>query len=304
MDTATPGFLGSLKEFHATYAKPAQENPEVAIELQDRLLKETEPPMMLRRMKEDHLHGLPKKNIVVQKKIMSSLQAKQYTAIVQQAAFERGEKGAMLKALQHMRNCSLFASEITEEGLTDALVAESARLSATLETLDIIHDKGEKALIFLESLKLQELLIPYLQRRYGMQRPPLRISGKDVGASRKKHVDVFQNGPENSFDVMVLSPKAGGVGLTLTAANHVIHLTRWWNPAVEDQCTDRIFRIGQQKPVYIYYPLAIHPEYGAMSFDMNLHDLLERKRELSRQVLMPTAITSDDYKALFDKSIM
>lgn len=222
---------------------------------------------------------------------MSSFQAAQYTAIVQQAALEKGEQGAMLKALQNMRNCSLFASEINEEGLTDTLVAESARLSATLEILDNIYEQRDKTLIFLESLKLQEVLIPYLQKRYNMQRPPLRISGKDAGAARKKHVDVFQNGSSDSFDVMILSPKAGGVGLTLTAANYVIHLSRWWNPAVEDQCTDRIFRIGQQKPVHIYNPLAIHPEYGAMSFDVNLHHLLERKREISRQMLMPTAIT-------------
>ncbi len=303
MDTATPGFLGSLKSFHTTYAKPAQEDPEVAVKLQDRLLKDTKPPMMLRRMKEDHLHGLPKKNTIVQKTYMSPQQAQKYTDITRQAMMEKGEKGAILKALQHMRNCSLFASEVGGSGLTDSHVAESARLSAAVETLDRIAQKGEKALVFLESLKLQELLIPYLQKRYSMRRPPLRISGKDAGVTRKKHVDYFQQGADGEFDVMILSPKAGGVGLTLTAANHVIHLSRWWNPAVEDQCTDRIFRIGQLKPVHIYYPLAIHPEYGDLSFDVNLHNLLEQKRKLSRRVLVSTSITSDDYKKLFDRSV-
>ena len=93
------------------------------------------------------------------------------------------------------------------------------------------------------------------------------------------------------------------VGLTLTAANHVVHLSRWWNPAVEDQCTDRIFRIGQQKPIHVYYPLAIHPTFGEVSFDVNLHHLLDRKRELSRKVLIPTTVGPDDYKELFGKSI-
>ncbi len=82
----------------------------------------------------------------------------------------------------------------------------------------------------------------------------MRISGKENGSTRKSRVDIFQSAPADIFDVMILSPKAGGVGLTLTAANHVIHLSRWWNPAVEDQCTDRVFRIGQNKEVTIYNP--------------------------------------------------
>lgn len=88
---------------------------------------------------------------------------------------------------------------------------------------------------------------------------------------------------------MILSPKAGGVGLTLTAANHVIHLSRWWNPAVEDQCTDRIYRIGQRKDANVYYPLALHPHASLRdySFDKILHALLDRKRTMSRDVLAP-----------------
>jgi SNF2 family DNA or RNA helicase len=101
---------------------------------------------------------------------------------------------------------------------------------------------------------------------------------------------------------MILSPKAGGVGLTLTAANHVIHLSRWWNPAVEDQCTDRVFRIGQNKEVTIYYPQAVHPKYQGTSFDVSLHNLLEKKRELSRQVLVPSTIDSAELKALLDST--
>ncbi|MBK1631682.1 hypothetical protein CKO31_13185 [Thiohalocapsa halophila] len=94
--------------------------------------------------------------------------------------------------------------------------------------------------------------------------------------------------------VMVLSPKAAGVGLTLTAANHVIHLSRWWNPAVEDQCTDRVYRIGQQRDVHVHIPLAMHPTHEERSFDANLHRLLEDKRRLSVSVLAaPTATSSE-----------
>ena len=87
--------------------------------------------------------------------------------------------------------------------------------------------------------------------------------------------------------MLLLSPRAAGVGLTLTAANNVIHLTRWWNPAVEDQCTDRAYRIGQTQDVNIYYPRALHPVYRERTFDAILDGLLSRKREMSRSVLSP-----------------
>ena len=97
---------------------------------------------------------------------------------------------------------------------------------------------------------------------------------------------------------MILSPKAGGVGITLTAANHVIHLSRWWNPAVEDQCSDRAYRIGQTKDVHIYYPMAINPNDPESSFDLKLDELMTRKRVLSQQLLAPPIITKQDYESL------
>jgi len=83
----------------------------------------------------------------------------------------------------------------------------------------------------------------------------------------------------------------------------VIHLSRWWNPAVEDQCTDRAYRIGQDKAIHIYYPLAVHPELETYSFDRNLHELLMEKWELSRAVLAPAAMSSKEQEALFASSV-
>ena len=91
--------------------------------------------------------------------------------------------------------------------------------------------------------------------------------------------------------------------MTLTQANHVIHLSRWWNPAVEDQCSDRIYRIGQKRPVYIHYPMAVHPVYQQGSFDIKLNELLERKRELSRNLLLPAALTKDEINSLLNGSL-
>jgi SNF2 family DNA or RNA helicase len=101
---------------------------------------------------------------------------------------------------------------------------------------------------------------------------------------------------------MLLSPKAGGVGLTLTRANHVVHLERWWNPAVEDQCTARVLRIGQEQPVTVYLPLTKRPD-GQPSFDENLHALLHRKRSLMRDALLPPELDSDELAAMLDDTL-
>ena len=100
---------------------------------------------------------------------------------------------------------------------------------------------------------------------------------------------------------MILSPKAGGVGLTITSANHVIHLSRWWNPAVEDQATDRVFRIGQTREVHVYLPMAVHPDADirASSFDLRLDALIERKKALTRELFSPPEPTDGDLEQFF-----
>ena len=110
------------------------------------------------------------------------------------------------------------------------------------------------------------------------------INGDISGERRKQFVDEFGN--TKGFNIMIISPRAGGVGLNIVSANHIIHLERWWNPAVEDQCNDRIFRIGQKRPVSIYYLLAVHPHYGENSFDIVLHNLLDNKRKMRQQTLI------------------
>jgi HJR/Mrr/RecB family endonuclease len=123
----------------------------------------------------------------------------------------------------------------------------------------------------------------------------MQINGDVAGEKRQKLVDQFQSG-RGEFDVMILSPRAGGVGLTLTAANHVIHLSRWWNPAVEDQCTDRVYRIGQNQIVHVYYPMSVHPAFSDSSFDELLNTLLDTKRNLSKTMLLPPVNLKQDQK--------
>ena len=129
----------------------------------------------------------------------------------------------------------------------------------------------------------------------------MTINGKVAGAARQARVDRFQDAP-GGFDVMLLSPRAGGVGLTLTRANHVVHLARWWNPAIEDQSTARVLRIGQERPVTVHIPLAVLPN-GKASFDENLHALLERKRTLMRDALMPPEEQPDELADMLRDSL-
>ena len=128
------------------------------------------------------------------------------------------------------------------------------------------------------------------------------INGAVSGGERQNRVNQFQN-LEDGFNVMILSPKAGGIGLTLTAANNVIHLQRWWNPAVEDQCTDRVFRIGQTKDVNVYIPQSLYPSNPDISFDVKINSLLENKRKLSRNLLVAPVDFQNDTNNLFEETI-
>jgi hypothetical protein len=174
-------------------------------------------------------------------------------------------------------------------------------LQASFSVLDNIKERGEKALIFCEPLELQPLLAAEIRRRYGLTTTVPCISGLVAGELRQKLVDDFQARPPG-FDVMILSPKAGGIGLTITAANHVIHLTRWWNPAVEDQATDRAYRIGQTKDVTVWIPIAEHPDPALReaSFDHKLAALLKRKRTLADGLLAEPESASDAGNLLED----
>ncbi|MDW3048242.1 DEAD/DEAH box helicase [Vibrio sp. Vb1554] len=304
VDTAQPGLFGSLSQFHNEYAKPAESDPSEAKRLKSLLVEKSTPPLMLRRLKEDHLEGLPQKFIHQVAKPMPELQAAEYENIVRDAPLKRGMAGGVLETIQKIRRASLIAEEFDGNGITDGVVKRSARLTALIEILDKVHKSGEKALVFCEAIDVQEYLSGYLQHRYQLPSRPHRINGSVDGYTRKQYVDEFQSGADGEFDVMLLSPKAGGVGLTITAANHVIHLTRWWNPAVEDQSTDRAFRIGQKKDVNVYLPMAIHPKYKDGSFDANLNRLLSKKRSLSYNALMPGTITKGEMGDLISQKVV
>ena len=180
-------------------------------------------------------------------------------------------------------------------------LGQSARLSQALDILRRIETAGEKAIIFIEDREVQRVFAGIMSTLFPLQAMPPVINGEVPGHKRQEMVDRFQERPPG-FDLLILSPKAAGIGLTITAANHVIHLSRWWNPAVEDQCNDRVYRIGQEKPVTVHLPMAVHPTFGTASFDLTLNQLLTRKRGLSQNMLAPP-VSDGDVGAIFGATV-
>lgn len=305
MDIIAPGLLGSSRDFERRY--PANDASRLQ-ELKTRLLEPNgaAPAWLLRRMKSDVLDALPRKHVHVFEDPMPDSQAREYENLVFRAVAQRESgavrKGGMLELLGAMRSVSLYPHDVPGSRDLTSFAQHSARIKRTLELLETIRAKNEKALLFIESLELQAKMAELLKEHFSLPHTPMRINGSVPPARRQEVVDRFQGRP-GIFDVMILSPKAGGVGLTLTAANHVIHLSRWWNPAVEDQATDRIYRIGQTRDVHVYLPLAVHPspQIRQNSFDLRLHALLERKRKLTHDLLAPAEPADNDITVLFDE---
>ena len=305
MDRVVPGHLGDLKSFAHTHAEGDTDAMTALKAKLDRPQGQS-PAVMLRRLKEDVLDGLPEKVIRTYPMDMPGRQAEAYGRVVRQAQAGDRSPGAMLKVLHAMRGLSLHpdgsdAVDAHDVRSVRAWVDASARLSETVRVLGEVEQRGEKALLFIEDRDVQALFAAAAGTLFRLRSEPQVINGEVPGHRRQAIVDRFQKAPEG-FDILVLSPKAAGVGLTITAANHVIHLSRWWNPAVEDQCNDRAYRIGQTKPVTVHVPLARHPTYGDASFDVTLDKLLAEKRALSRHMLTPP-VKDGDAAILFESTI-
>ena len=295
MDTAVPGVMGALKDFHDRYEDP-ERIEESGRELHDVLTGkagEDSVVLMLRRMKEDRLKSLPKKTIEVVKEVMPPEQAATYRQILKDYEHSTKELGEALRTLHLLAACSLcpqMSGDVQE--LSDEQIESSARLKAFFRILEQIRARREKVVVFVQHIRTQALVAQAVKRRFELRENVGQINGQMPIAARQRVVERFQNGP-NGFDIVILTGRAAGTGLTLTAANHVIHLERWWNPAVEDQCSDRVYRIGQVKDVVCHVPLAVFGPNDQSSYDSKLDAFLETKRSRSLSVLMPSEGTND-----------
>ena len=314
MDAVLPGYLKTAKEFAGNFcgSRPVEE---AGLELNEILQGRGEGlPFMLRRLKEDRLKDLPAKEEIVVREPMPAAQVTLYREILNglkenSAEDKRSGSNTKLVALQRLAACSLspdWDRLRAGEALTEEIVGNSAKFKALFKCLDKIREDGEKAIVFVQHLDLQEILAEAIRKRYSLDHLPGMINGSMEALARQRVVDDFQNGDPLAFDVVVLMGRSAGTGLTMTAANNIIHLERWWNPAVEDQCSARAYRIGQTKDVKIYIPLAVFPSEEIVSFDEKLEEFLTVKRLRSSSVLIPSSeseMTVGLFKTVFRDSI-
>ena len=292
MEPLFSGALGSLSDFRSAFDVPKAGNMRA---LYQAIFQPQagHPRLGLRRTKDTAAKELPTKTRVLHPRIMPEVQALRYDE-----ARKPGQ--SLFGLLHHIRRTSLHPGLIEGEA-PESFTHSSARTAAAIDVLSMIKSKGERALIFVENRDVQLWFAELVKVEFGLPRVDI-INGATPVSSRQEITKRFQRhlDYDEGFDVLVLGPRAAGTGLTLTAANHVIHLTRWWNPAVEEQCNDRTHRIGQTRPVTVHIPLAVHPRLQRGSFDCLLQSLMKRKRFLADSVLWPQESDDHEIQALYD----
>ncbi|MEU0794403.1 DEAD/DEAH box helicase [Amycolatopsis sp. NPDC005961] len=277
VDWTTPGLLGPLDRFRRTVARPIERDRDKAV---TERLAATVRPFLLRRRKSDPdiAPELPPKTETDRFVPLTAEQTTLYEAVVRENLAEIREKkgverrGQVLRLLTELKQICNHPAQFLKEPHS-ALTGRSGKLAAFEELVDVILDEGESVLVFSQYVQLCRLLERRLKDR-GL--PTELLSGESSPAKRQDMVDRFQAG---EIPVFLLSLKAGGVGLNLTRATHVIHYDRWWNPAVEDQATDRAYRIGQDRPVQVHRLIA------EGTLEERIAQVLEKKRGLAESIV-------------------
>ena len=323
-DTAQPGLLGDWSYFKERWIKPISsadegEKAEKRLEVGENL-RSAVGQFMLRRTKEDQLQNMPKKTILTGVHLdmpdnmkfepnlarnMSGGQLLAYNDIIEEyrkkKAKEDGSEHALAvlhelrKVCLHPRLDEIFKMPASSSKEAMEQLNESEKLRMLLNTLHDIRGKREKVIIFVTTKKLQAMLKICLDKIFGLNIHIINGDAKAVATkkdqlSRKGMITDFE--AVNGFNIIIMSPIAAGVGLTVVGANHVVHLERQWNPAKEAQATDRVYRIGQKKDVFIHLPCLLHPEYD--SFDVNLDRLLAKKTMLRDAVVTPEVVNENE----------
>lgn len=298
MDFLNPGYLKSVKRFHSDFALPIEmyHNKKRA-EVLRRMIQ----PFVLRRMKTDPkiIKDLPEK---MEMKVYCNLtveQASLYEAVVKDMIIKIEEsegidrKGLILATLMKLKQICNHPAQFAQDG--SPLPNRSGKLTRIEEMLEEVLAEGDKALIFTQFAGMGVMLRHHLQEKLGHE--ILFLHG---GTARKKRDAMIQRFQDDvhGHPIFILSLKAGGIGLNLTAANHVFHFDRWWNPAVEDQATDRVFRIGQKKNVEVHKFVCIG------TLEERIDEMIERKKKLADAIIGSgeswlTELSTDQLRELF-----
>ncbi|MGQ0511535.1 MAG: SNF2-related protein [Betaproteobacteria bacterium] len=294
-DYIQPGLLGALDEFGRSYRRPIEAKTEEHRNALDRL-RAMLAPQLLRRTKADIAGDLPKKIFVTNSRPNERLQVElsNYQRQLYVEGLRRIRSAAAEADLRQRARLSFgvlhFIKAVCAEpfclpGGRFAVdrageiqhLEKSPKMRWMLDELERIQVLQEKVIIFTELRQVQSALYHFLNSRFGLK--PFIINGDTE--SRQGLIDKFQQKP--GFNAIVLSPLAAGFGLNIVAANHVIHFTRTWNPAKENQATDRAYRIGQTKDVYVYCPTIVAPDF--VTFEAKLDGLMRAKSALATDML-------------------
>jgi hypothetical protein len=301
-DFLQPGpLLGSAADFRNNY-EPSVDDIKLP-ELKERLRLGTADAHLLRRNKDDVLE-LPPKNEHYLECDLSEAQINWHIDLLNRRSGDTPESHPfsilhnLMRVYQHPSLVPRF-----EPTPADEAIQACPKLATVIQCLQEIRQKSEKALIFTRSIDMQQLLALALEHAFGFRVNIINgTTGKDgrrgVSKSRRSIVDAFRQSA--GFNVIILSPDVAGIGLTIVEANHVIHYGRWWNPAKESQATDRVYRIGQTKPVHVYYPVAKHPQRAFASFDEKLDALLTSRKQLAADFLAPMPSEEDLQRELLN----
>ncbi|MBW4616433.1 MAG: helicase [Desmonostoc vinosum HA7617-LM4] len=279
LDFLNPGYLGNKQFFQRRFAMPIEKYGDTASLGQLRSLVQ---PFILRRLKTDReiIQDLPEKQEMTVFCGLTAEQATLYQQVVETslAEIESAEglqrRGMILALLIKLKQICNHPAQYLKQGTL--IQHNSGKLQRLEEMLDVALAEGDRALIFTQFAEWGKLLKPHLEKQ--LNREILFLYGSTSKKQREEMIDRFQHDPQGP-PIMILSLKAGGVGLNLTRANHVFHFDRWWNPAVENQATDRVFRIGQTRNVQV------HKFVCTGTLEEKIHDMIESKKQLAEQVV-------------------
>jgi SNF2 family DNA or RNA helicase len=293
-----PGYLGKEAQFRQSFEIPIQKNNDV---VRSTTLKKLVEPFILRRMKTDQsiIKDLPDK---VEQKLYCNLtkeQASLYEAVVKDIETQLSDaegiqrKGLILSTLMKLKQICNHPMQFLQDN-SDFTPERSHKLERLLEMIEEAMDEGESLLVFTQFTDIGDALEKYL--RHTLHYNTYYLHGGTPRPKRERMIAEFQN-PDSEPSVFILSLKAGGVGITLTKANHVFHFDRWWNPAVEDQATDRAFRIGQTKNVFVHKFVALG------TLEERIDQMIEDKKKLAGAIVGAdeswlTELDNDAFKQL------
>lgn len=277
MDYVQPGLLGSLSQFKEEFMNKLDGEARDS-EDEKKLLARISTVYKRRTKSEELGDQLPSKQSIIAEVPLGPEQSKLYAEAL---TLVRNKAMDGLQAIQKLKALSSHPGLVAEQFI-NVPYDQVPKLHETINIIRKVQGKHEKVLIFTEYIKMQEILRSMVRDCFDIN--PMIING--MTDRRQEQVDRFNS--TSGFDVMILSPKAAGTGLTITSANHVIHYTRWWNPAVENQATDRAYRIGQDKPVYVYYPIVADTKGLTKKGTVEeiVHQLLTDKQEMASSVIV------------------